>query len=291
MTLIHTLILPIRYDECDLYGHVNHVNYLRYMQEAAFAASAAVGYSVPSYAEMGRAWLVRETSIEYLAPLRYGDSVEVRTWVEDFRRVRSRRAYELRRAGTADVVARGYSDWVYTDTEKQCPVTVPQEMIEAFWPGGKRDKSLSRDRFPQAPDPPPGKYSHRHSVRWSEIDPAQHVNNAEYLGYLEDCAVRDAASRGWPMTRMLQEGGFAIVARSYRILYLQQAFLGDELEVSTWISDVRRTSAIRHYTIHRVSDGELLTRARALWVWIDPESGRPKRIPRQFASDFAANIV
>lgn len=291
MTLIHTLTLPIRYDECDLYGHANHVNYLRYMQESAFAASAAVGYSVPSYAQMGRAWLVRETNIEYLLPLRYGDSVEVRTWVEDFRRVQSRRAYELRRAGTSDVVARAYSDWVYTDTETQRPVTVPQEMVRAFWPDGKPAESSPRERFPEPPDPPPGKFSQRRHVQWSEIDPARHVNNAEYLSYLEDCAVRDAASRGWPMERMLEEGGFAIVARGYRIQYLQQAFLGDELEVSTWISDVRRTSAVRHYTIHRVSDGELLTRARALWVWVNLENGRPMRIPEHFAEDFAANIV
>ena len=66
------------------------------MQEAAFDASAAASYDFRRYREMGRAWLVRETDIIYLRPLAYGDSVVVKTWVLDFRRVRSRRAYELR---------------------------------------------------------------------------------------------------------------------------------------------------------------------------------------------------
>ena len=81
----------MRHYECDAYGHVNHANYLRYMQETAFDASAAVGYDVARYEAIGRQWLVRETDITYLRPLVYGDTVIVKTWVADFRRVRSRR--------------------------------------------------------------------------------------------------------------------------------------------------------------------------------------------------------
>ena len=42
--MIHERAFRVRQYECDPYGHVNHANYLRYMQEAAFDASAAVGY-------------------------------------------------------------------------------------------------------------------------------------------------------------------------------------------------------------------------------------------------------
>jgi acyl-CoA thioester hydrolase len=89
MPLTHTRTFRIRYYECDAYGHVNQAQYLRYMQEAAFDASAAAGYDTARYEEMGRTWLIRETEIEYLRPLRYGDSVRVTTWVDDFRRIRS----------------------------------------------------------------------------------------------------------------------------------------------------------------------------------------------------------
>src|SRR5439155_20426757 len=99
MPLTHERTFRVRHYECDAYGHVNNTNYLRYMQEAAFDASAAAGYDLARYAALGNHWLVRETEIEYLAPLRYGHSVRVTTWVEDFHRVRSRRAYTVHRLG------------------------------------------------------------------------------------------------------------------------------------------------------------------------------------------------
>lgn len=287
----HSITIPVRYDECDMYGHVNHATYLRYMQEAAFAASAAVGYDAPRYEAMERAWLVRESDVEYLAPVRYGDVVEVKTWVVDFRRVRSRRAYEIRQKDSGELAVRAITDWIFIDRNTQRPVSIPQEVATAYLPEGAPEDAPPRKPFPGAPPPPAGVYRQQRRVQWSDVDPTKHVNNAVYLSYLEDCAVRDAVSRGWPMQRMLDEGGFAIVARRYRIEYRQQALLDDELEVATWISDVKRATAVRHYSIRRVSDGELLTRARALWVWVDVESGRPMRIPEQFAVDFAPNIV
>src|SRR5574341_595828 len=84
MPLTHPRAFRVRHYECDAYGHVNAVNYVRYMQEAAFDASAAAGYDLARYDRMGKLWLVRDTEIEYLAPLRYGDTVEITTWVADF---------------------------------------------------------------------------------------------------------------------------------------------------------------------------------------------------------------
>ena len=94
----------VRHYECDAYGHLNNANYVRYMQEAAFDASAAVGYDKNRYEAMGYLWLAHETEIEYLQPVIYGDTIEVKTWVGDFRRVRSRRFYEFRKAGHDDLV-------------------------------------------------------------------------------------------------------------------------------------------------------------------------------------------
>jgi len=287
----HVSAFPVRFDECDMYGHVNHAVYLRYMEEAAFQATAAIGYPIARYQEMSRAWFVRETDVEYLSPLRYGDAVEVKTWAVDFRRVRGRRAYELRRAADGEVVARGHSDWVYMDTEQQRPVSIPDEMVAAFLPDGPAPGTPPREPFPDAPPPPPGAFRHCRRVEWADVDPAGHANNAVYLSYLEDCAVQDAVSRGWPISRMVDDGGFAIVVRRYRIEYRQQARLDDELELATWVSDVRRVTAVRHYTIRRPADGALLARARARWAWIDLESGRPRRIPSDLIADLAPAIV
>ncbi len=290
MPLIHERKFRVRHYECDAYGHVNHANYLRYMQEAAMDASAEAGYDTDWYIKTNRQWLIRETNITYLRPLTYGDEVIVKTWVADFRRVRSRRAYELRRESDDEIVAQAHTDWVYLDLDGLRPVTVPEEMIQAFYPEGVPETAARREAFPQAPAPPPGIFNIQRRVEWMHIDPAQHVNNAMYMAYIEDCGVQVAAAHGWPMTRMINEG-FGIVARHYRIQYKTPAVLDDELDIATWISNVKRATAVRHYTITRRGDNELLAQARVLWVWVNLESGRPIRIPANFIADFEPNIA
>lgn len=294
MPLIHRRMFRVRHYECDAYGHVNHANYLRYMQEAALEASAAVGYSERRYEQMGTLWFIRETDIEYLHPLRYGDSVEVSTWVGDFRRVRSRRFYELRHLDTGEIVARANTDWVYLERESGRPAAVPDEMIAAFAPAGvgddSRGESQPRKRFPPAPPPPPGTFTMRRRVEWRDIDTAQHVNNATYLNFMEECGIQAAHSVGWSMGRMRGEG-VGIVARRHQIEYRQQAQLGEDLAISTYLSDVKRSSAIRHYLITRADDGALIAQARSLWVFVNIASNMPMRIPGEFFNAFAATIA
>jgi len=289
-SLTHVRTFRVRHYECDAYGYVKYANYLNYVQEAAFDASAAAGYDLARYEAMGRHWLVRETDIEYLYPLRYGDSVQVKTWVADFRRVRSRRAYELRLAGSGGLVARAHTDWVFLDSATGRPAAIPPAMMAAFFPEGVPEQAPPRSRFPSAPPPPPGVFRLRRRVEWRDIDTAQHVNNAVYLAYLEECEVQAAATHGWPQARMRTEG-FAVVARRHQIEYRQPGVLGDELELATWVSDVEDATAVRHYTVARVSDGALLARARMLWGTVDVKTEQPIRIPDAFLADLAPNTA
>jgi acyl-CoA thioester hydrolase len=289
MPLTHERIFRIRHYECDAYGHVNNTNYLRYMQEAAFDASAAAGYDLARYAALGQHWLVRQTEIEYLAPLRYGDRVRVRTWVEDFRRVHSRRAYELYRVGDDELAARGATDWVYVDDQTGRPTKIPAEMVAKFLPDGAPPVSPRR-HLPASPPPPPGRFAMRRKVMWQEIDPAGHVNNAQYLAYISDCGFEVAEAYGWPADRM-QAAGFGILVRRHHIEYLEPALLGDELEVATWAYNMRRATASRVYTITRMADGGAVARADVFYAWVNLKTGLPGRIPEDFRADFAANIV
>jgi acyl-CoA thioester hydrolase len=98
------------------------------------------------------------------------------------------------------------------------------------------------------------------------------------------------ATHGWPINRMIDEG-FAIFIRQQQIQYLQPAQLGDDLLISTWVSNVRRSSATRHYIIQRKSDQANLAVIHSKGVWVDLKTGQPIRIPESLLSDFAANIV
>ncbi len=290
MPAVHKRTFRVRNYECDAYGHVNNANYLRYMQEAALDASAAVGYDEPRYYALGHIWLIHETTVEYLQPLRFGDSVEVTTWVSDFRRVRSRRLYELRNAATGEMVAQGSTDWVYIEIASQRPAQVPPEMVAAFMPEGAGDGSHPRDPFPAAPPPPPGVFTMQREVEWRDIDSAGHVNNATYFNYMEECGIQAVKTFGWSMTRMQSEN-FAIVARRHRIEYRQQAALDDQLAITTYLSDVKRSNATRHFLITRASDGALIAQARSLWIFINLKTNSIARLPQTMMADFTDHIA
>jgi acyl-CoA thioester hydrolase len=324
MSLIYKTTFRVRHYECDAYGHLNNANYLRYMEQAAIEASAAVGYDDARYAALGTHWLIHETDIEYLLPLLAGEAVVVTTWVADFRRVRSLRRYEFTRVGDGALVARAATDWAYLDRASGRPLAIPGEMVTAFSPEGGHEpsdghhesrpdsvgtafmpsaaspfatspsepssSSPARAPFPPQPAPPPQPFTLARRVEWRDIDMAQHVNNANYLSYMEEAGVESLGAFGWSMARLIEED-IAIVARRHRIAYQGQAKLGDVLRVTTFLAEVRRATAVRHFTITRESDGAAIARAYSNWVFVHPSSGQIARVPEHLTSDFVGHIV
>ena len=224
---------PVRYWECNALGHLSSTNYFRWMQEAAFAASAAAGYDWARYREMGYVWLVRDDGIKYVTPLKYGDSADLKTWVLDFRRFRSRRAYEFTSSQTGQLAAQAVTDWVYVNAETLQPAIVPEEMQRAFSPEGPPKASLHGNASRQPPTPPPDVFSITRQVEWHDIDMMRHVNNAMYLAYVEEAGAHLAEAHGWSTERMTEEKA-AILTHRHCIEYRQAAKMGDELDIATW---------------------------------------------------------
>lgn len=289
MPMKHTRQFRVRFYECDAYGHVNNSNYVRFMQEAAFDASAAAGYDDDTYHRLNLIWLIRETEVEYLQPLVYGDTAEITTWVEDFRRVRSRRVYEVRRKGEDTLLARGTTDWVLLDRETLRPVSIPEEMKLAFFPESAPQQDGKREGFPAPPPPPVGAVTVSRDVAWEDVDPAQHVNNAKYFTYIEEAGIQAAARFGFSMQAYLDRG-LGTVARKTMIEYKQPAVLGDTLEITTYLSNLRPIRATRHFIIRRQSDQALIAQANVLWVFVDLNTGKPIRVPAELLAGFADHI-
>lgn len=284
MPLTHLRTFRVRHHECDLHGVARDATCLRFMQETAFDASAAAGYDRARYLAMNRLWLVRETQVEFLSPLRYGDTVQVKTWVEDFRRVRSRRAYELRHAGSTVLVAQGFTDWVFLNLGSSRPAAIPPELIAAFSPEGMPATAPPRPRFPAQPPPPAGLFTSHRKVEWRDLDAAGHVNNAAYADYLEDAARQALAGCGWPTARWTA-AGLALATRTLHLEYRQPILPDDEMAIMTWLSDLAPRQGTRHTQITRQADGELLAQARATWGCVHAQTREPTAIPQQLLAD------
>ncbi len=117
------------------------------------------------------------------------------------------------------------------------------------------------------------------------IDGNGHVNNLEYVRWMQDVAVEHSAARGWPIERYLQTRT-AWVVRKHTIEYVRPAFAGDSITVFTWVSGYRQSSSQRRFLFWRASDQQILVRAETLWVFVDAGSGRPRPIPEELVADF-----
>jgi len=123
------------------------------------------------------------------------------------------------------------------------------------------------------------------TVPAAAIDVNGHVNNLEYLGWMQDIALEHSAARGWPLARY-QETRTAWVVRSHSIEYLRPAFAGDALRLATWVAEVRARSSLRRYLVWRERDREVLARAETLWVLVNLDTGRARGIPEELRSSF-----
>jgi acyl-CoA thioester hydrolase len=188
------------------------------------------------------------------------------------------------------LIARSYTDWIYLDTLTGKATSIPKVMADAFFPEGAPGSFPPRPPYPAAPPPPEGAFRWHRQVEWQDIDQLQHVNNAIYLDYAGECGANHVAAVGWPWERM-KETGFAVFLRSNHIQYKQPALLRDELEIVTWLYQVRRSTAMRVYTIHRASDGTLLTEIHAMGVCVSLDTGQPIRWPEQFMNDLRPSVA
>jgi acyl-CoA thioester hydrolase len=258
------------------------------MQEAAFDASADVGYDEEEYIKLGSYWLIRETQISLNFPLRSNDLVDVITWVDDFRSVRSRRIYEFRLVPKNELAGNAVSDWVYLDRNTGHPQKIPDEIAAAFIKDGEEINSKPRPRFPKINVPPNKAYLICREVEWRDIDSAQHVNNAIYLAYFEDCGIQVAKEYGWGMKRM-QDMNIGVVARKHHILYQQPAILGDKLKIATWLTSIQKSTVKRHYVLIRPRDNEILGQSYSVYELIDLDTEKPTSFPASFRQDFKPN--
>jgi acyl-CoA thioester hydrolase len=82
----HIMNVHIYFEDTDCGGVVYYANYLRYMERARTEYLASRGYSVKKLMEEGTNFMVVRAEIDYRSPARYGEIIEIETWVRDVTR-------------------------------------------------------------------------------------------------------------------------------------------------------------------------------------------------------------
>jgi len=135
-------------------------------------------------------------------------------------------------------------------------------------------------------------FSYSFIIPENVIDENGHVNNVSYVQWMQDAAIRHGQERlagynGYNLNKSFAVNGNAtFVVREHRIEYLAPAFVGEELEVRTWLDGARRVRLHRRYEFTRISDGKIIVKGETDWVYINTQTGRPMAIPTSFLELF-----
>lgn len=221
----------VRFDEAGPDGLVRASTLLRYAQDVAWRHSEHLGFDRGWYQARGLGWVVRGLALELRRPIPMGHTLRVSTAVVGHRRIWARRLGECRLAD-GSLAATVTTDWVLLDSRNRV-VRIPPDFGVAFANPEVRSEIVRV----AAPSGSPAATS-RLSVRASDLDPLDHVNNAVYVDWLDEAL----QSAGW--------GSATALPRVVRIEYLASAARGDEVAVDLhgpaegWTAVIRRSDGL-----------------------------------------------
>jgi len=131
----------------------------------------------------------------------------------------------------------------------------------------------------------PAVHVKRVTVDRDAIDVHRHVNNQEYLRWMQEAAIEHSTAQGWPMARYLEMESSWYV-KSHFIDYLRPALLGDDILIVTRVSGMNERNSPRQTLFLRESDRQMLARAETQWIFVSLRSSRPVAIPAELRSAF-----
>lgn len=120
------------------------------------------------------------------------------------------------------------------------------------------------------------------TVNASDLDELKHVNNVQYVQWIQDIAKEHWESRA---SEEILNTYFWVVIR-HEIDYKQQAFLGDELVVQTFVGDHTHVTSQRLVNIINKETGKTLVRAKSTWCLMDYKTKKPVKISQEMVRVF-----
>jgi thioesterase-3 len=124
------MILP---SHIDVNGHVHHSAYLDFLLAARYDQMArCYKMSMDEFLKLGFTWFVRKYDITYRTPIKMGDTVLIRTWVDSVDKMSVDIGFEMVSKKTDKQAARGIARYVLVDVDKGRPVRIPDEAVRKY---------------------------------------------------------------------------------------------------------------------------------------------------------------
>ncbi len=118
--------IPVRYAETDQMGVVYHANYLIWMEVGRTSLISELGFNYAELEKEGILSPVIDIQASYKSPARYGETVTVRTWIEDYDGLRITYGYEILKEN-GELAATGKSLHVCVKKDSFRPISIKKK--------------------------------------------------------------------------------------------------------------------------------------------------------------------
>lgn len=118
-------------------------------------------------------------------------------------------------------------------------------------------------------------FEQKHIVTANEIDEYNHVNNVVYVQWMQN--ISDAHWK--ELSKKATNIDYVWFVIRHEVDYKNQAVLGDEVTLKTWVGKTEGIKSIRHFEIYR--DETLLVKSQTTFCLLDAVTKKPKRITKE----------
>lgn len=246
MRVVHEQRFGVRAYETDPYGRLEVPILCKLLQEAATAHAAILGVSVETLMDNGVAWVLSHLRLEILRWPGADAEIVIRTWPEAANRLIIERRFEALDS-KGELWASASTHWLVLDLKRRRPVRFPGVVLDAL-------TAHEIGSAPVKPEPLEGPekagQERIFTVRRSDLDLADHVNNTSYVEW----AIEAVPDEIWE-NRELAE---------LHIGFLSECHHGQTIASVSQTTEDARGVAVRHQLVRR-DDGGVAARARTLW--------------------------
>ncbi len=216
MSVIYEQNFLVDSRDVDLTGCARPSALLGYLQEAATVAAMKLGVSTPETLEKYHCfWMIVRMWVHLDEPLRWNETLTVRTWHRGGRGVSTYRDFDLLRDGKP--IGEAVSTWVLADADTYRLLRMDKLVEFQGTDGGELCKAKPLHRIKM-----PAQMTGREErpMRYSDTDINGHVNNSKYADFACDALHLEE----------LLPGRFV---REFQIGYLNQCRAGETIAVET----------------------------------------------------------
>jgi acyl-CoA thioesterase FadM len=288
MTGEYTRRFQVRWSEVGPANRVPASKHVEYLIETAYDWSTASCIDFEAWEALGIIWIIHETDIRFLHPLRYLDEFDFTIWLIEWRKFRGKRAFELRLKDSDTIIATGTQMIVSLDSQSLRPKVVPDEIMEKF--EMQNPRVFDFDRIQKQKQYPQGSFRMQKRVEWGDLDSLVHLNNGVALKYADEILMQFLHSLGWP-PEVLFEKGMMSVPKRIHIQYQEPGLWSDELEMITYPTVVNSMEACNTILIERPKDGKVILQAYYSWGLVDLKTDREEPLPLAMHDSLSALIT